>query len=65
MPPRLSERRRDGPDYYGSIRKMASADGYVMVRRPGCTPFIMSEQAWLSLPLDSPAGRAALERRDG
>lgn len=35
----------------GPICFMAKADGYVMVRRPGCTPFILSakEWEWLSL----------------
>lgn len=33
------------------IRFMARADGWVMVRRPGCTPFVLSEQTWMDLPL--------------
>ncbi len=29
---------------------MARADGYVMVRRKGCLPYVMSEKDWLALP---------------
>ncbi|WP_226018430.1 hypothetical protein [Novosphingobium sp. FKTRR1] len=36
----------------GLVRFMASADGYVMVRRPTCAPFIVSNKDWLSWPLD-------------
>lgn len=37
--------------YYinGPIKRMAEADGYVMVRRPGCTPFILSRKEWDAL----------------
>lgn len=31
--------------------KMAEADGYVMVRRPGCIPYVMSKRKWEALPL--------------
>ena len=37
------EKRFDG---LGEIRLMAEADGYVMCRRPGCFPLIMSRKAW-------------------
>jgi hypothetical protein len=30
---------------------MARASGYVMVRKPGCVPFVMGEKDWLSMPL--------------
>lgn len=30
---------------------MAHAKGYVMVRRPGCIPFVISEKLWLSFPV--------------
>lgn len=30
---------------------MARASGYVMVRKPGCMPFVMGEKEWLAMPL--------------
>lgn len=30
---------------------MAHGKGYVMVRHPGCTPFAISEAAWLAFPI--------------
>lgn len=36
-------------DWYGVIFLMAYADGYVMVRRPGCFPFAMKEKTWKAL----------------
>jgi hypothetical protein len=29
---------------------MASSEGYVMVRRSGCAPFVMDAKTWLALP---------------
>jgi hypothetical protein len=29
-------------DIHGQVRVMAVADGYVMARRPGCGPFVVS-----------------------
>lgn len=40
---RFGERR-------GSLRLMARSEGYVMVRRKGCAPVLMTEAAWLALP---------------
>jgi hypothetical protein len=31
------------------VTLMAGADGYVMVRRPGCMPFVMRADEWLQL----------------
>ena len=45
---------KDGP-----IRLMASADGYVMVRRPGKLPFVLTAAEWGELPL-TPPGEGAL-----
>ena len=50
---------------------MAHANRYVMVRRPGCIPFVITERQWLAFPLwenqpdhygPFPPGRAALEQ---
>lgn len=38
-------------DCEGEIRCMAFADGYVMCRRPGFSPFVMSAKKWLELPV--------------
>ncbi len=37
-------------DHVGKLRMIASAEGYVMVRRSGCAPFIMDGKAWIALP---------------
>lgn len=47
---------RPGRDQHGPIRFMAAADGYVMVRRPGCVPFVLTAAAWAAL---NPAREAA------
>ena len=36
-------------DKGGQIRSMATADGYLMCRRPGCHPFVMSAKEWNAL----------------
>ena len=55
MPPLRIQRKRMKVDYdraerrmdmYGPIRLMASAEGYVLVRRHQCFPFVMSEKDW-------------------
>lgn len=33
---------------------MVKADGYVMVRRPGCIPYVMWEKDWEKLPMTKP-----------
>jgi hypothetical protein len=44
------EPRNIRQDRTGPLRLMASAEGYVMVRRPGAMPFVIAEKDWLSLP---------------
>jgi hypothetical protein len=43
----ISERRYDEGS---EIREMARADGYVMARRPGCMPFVISAKEWDAMP---------------
>lgn len=31
------------------VRYLAHADGYVMARRPGCRPFVLTETEWRGL----------------
>lgn len=50
---------RAGSPHEGPITVMAKADGYVMVRRPGCAPFVLSVREAASLPLAPPAKRGA------
>lgn len=39
-------------DVTGKITAMASADGYVMVRRPGAPPFVMPLKTWHRMAID-------------
>lgn len=34
----------------GMARLIVIAQGYAMVRRPGCAPFLMSKRDWLASP---------------
>lgn len=45
--------------FYSKITYMAHAKRYVMVRRPGCKPFTITEKQWLEFPLwkGQPEGR--------
>jgi hypothetical protein len=43
----------DGRD--DRIRLMARSGGYVMVRKPRCTPFVLSEKDWGKLPRFTPS----------
>jgi hypothetical protein len=36
-------------DKYGRFRLIVRAEGYVMARRTGCGPVIMSEKEWSAL----------------
>lgn len=36
----------DRYDNRGEIKKMCEAEGYVMVRRSGCAPFVLPLGAW-------------------
>jgi len=49
-------KREERYDRKGPIRKMAEADGYAMVRRPGCAPWVMDIKQWNSL-WSSPASQ--------
>lgn len=46
----------DAYDRHGVIRYMVRSGGYVMVRRPRCTPFVMSEKDWRKLPKNQDEG---------
>lgn len=46
---RWTTKDRD-PDH-ARIRLMARSGGYVMVRKPHCSPFVLSEKDWAKLPL--------------
>lgn len=48
----------DAYDRHGRIRFMVRSGGYVMCRRPGAAPFVLSEKHWRKLPKDEVAGKA-------
>lgn len=50
-------------DRGAETRFMAEASGYVMVRRPGCMPYVLSRKEWLKLPLAA-LGREMAARYD-
>lgn len=52
------------PGGYGKIKLMAVADGYCMVRKPGCLPYVMSVKEWQRLPAFDPAIGNVLLQRD-
>lgn len=33
------------------VTYMAHGKGYVMIRHPGCIPFVVTEKEWLAFPL--------------
>jgi hypothetical protein len=39
-------------DAHGEIRYMTRSSGYVMCRRPRCTPLVLSEKEWARLPTE-------------
>jgi hypothetical protein len=41
---------RKRQDSIGPLRLLAKAEGWCMVRRPGCAPFVMHEKEWTQLP---------------
>lgn len=52
--------KRVMPDDYkggGVVRFLAAAEGYVMVRRPCCTPFVVHVSEWNEWPLYTEPGR--------
>jgi hypothetical protein len=46
----------------GVLRLMALADGYAMVRHPGCLPFVMSQRDWEALPIAPAPGKPSRAR---
>lgn len=44
-PEPIPKRRHDG---ISELRLMAEAEGYVMIRRKGATPFVKTTKWWLS-----------------
>ena len=41
------------PSGRGPVRLIVEAEGYVMARRPGCAPFVLSVKEWRALePID-------------
>lgn len=51
----------NGGVFLSKITYMANAKGYVMARRPGCIPFVITEKQWLDFPLWSDFERAQSE----
>lgn len=47
---------KDAYDHLGKIKCMTHFKGYVMVRRPLCSPFVMHQKEWGKLPKDPVAG---------
>lgn len=39
-----------GYDEHGKIIHMVTSGGYVMVKRPRCTPFVLSLKQWAKIP---------------
>ncbi len=39
-------------DEIGKLRMIACAEGYVMVCRSGCMPFVLDGKVWNSMPTD-------------
>jgi hypothetical protein len=53
---------RDLDPGHGVLRFMARSGGYVMVRRPRCAPFVLTEKEWAKLPLWADKSK---KQRDG
>lgn len=51
-------------DGHGRVRLMAVADNYVMCRRPGCIPFVLSVQKWNAMSRE-PLNEQADSPEDG
>lgn len=45
------DRRDSSVPSLSRVRLMARSAGYLMVRRPGCIPFVMTEEQWAKLPI--------------
>jgi hypothetical protein len=37
-------------DMHGKVMFMVRSGGYVMVKRPRCAPFVLTEKEWRKLP---------------
>jgi hypothetical protein len=48
---KFDQKPRKHPSDGGIVRVMARSGGYVMVRRPRCIPFVLSEKQWMKLEL--------------
>lgn len=46
MSRKLYQEIRHHPIDLGPVRKIAEAEGYVMIRRPGCMPTCMMAKRW-------------------
>lgn len=44
-------------DRPGVVRLMAKAEGYAMVRRKGCSPFVIAAYEWDNAPIASQEGK--------
>lgn len=44
------ELKQDRAYRAGRVKYMTHAKGYVMVRKPGAVPFVLSQKEWLALP---------------
>lgn len=63
---RFGHNNQGAVPHYSRITYLASAKGYVMARRPGCTPFAISEKLWRSFdywPGEQPRTKAHTSAR--
>lgn len=60
---RLGHNGKGDDPHLSRLTYLASAKGYVMARRPGCTPFAISEALWRSFPYWTPASGGREQRR--
>ena len=51
---RYGHNHAHGKPSWSRITYLAHAKGYVMARRPACTPFVLSEKEWLEFPYFDP-----------
>ncbi len=50
---------------WSKVTYMAHGKGYVMVRRPQCTPFVLTEKQWLAFPIYDGQADCRAETRPG
>ncbi len=41
-------------DQYGKLTALAAQDGWMMVRRPACVPFVIKVKDWIALDSEPP-----------